>query len=62
MSGLLPAEVEDYLYRMLPERDAVFRDMEVYAAERKVPIVGPAVGRLLSDRRCFSACSFESTL
>ena len=47
MSGLLPAEVEDYLYRMLPERDAVFRDMEVYAAERKVPIVGPAVGRLL---------------
>src|SRR5436305_8430485 len=32
---------------MLPERDAVFRDMEVYAAERKVPIVGPAVGRFL---------------
>jgi caffeoyl-CoA O-methyltransferase len=45
--GLLPIEVEEYLYRILPERDPVFRDMESYAGENDVPIVGPAVGRLL---------------
>src|SRR5215813_8763881 len=47
MQGLLPTEVEEYLYRTLPERDPVFRDMESYAAANDVPIVGPAVGRLL---------------
>jgi caffeoyl-CoA O-methyltransferase len=47
MQGLLPTEVEEYLYRTLPERDPVFRDMESYAGANDVPIVGPAVGRLL---------------
>jgi caffeoyl-CoA O-methyltransferase len=47
MQGLLPTEVEEYLYRTLPQRDPVFRDMESYADENDVPIVGPAVGRLL---------------
>ena len=47
MQSLLPADVEEYLYRTLPERDPVFRDMESYAADHDVPIVGPAVGRLL---------------
>jgi len=40
--------VEQYLYRMLPPRDAVLREMERYAARHDVPIVGPAVGRLLA--------------
>ena len=47
MQGLLPTEVEEYLYHTLPQRDPVFRDMESYADENDVPIVGPAVGRLL---------------
>lgn len=47
MPGIVQPEVEDYLYGILPPRDAVFQAMEGYAAEHKVPIVGPAVGRLL---------------
>jgi predicted O-methyltransferase YrrM len=39
--------VENYLYAVLPPRDAVLREMERQAAERNIPIVGPAVGRLL---------------
>ncbi len=44
---IVHADVERYLYGLLPERDAVLAEMEEYARERKVPIVGPAVGRLL---------------
>jgi predicted O-methyltransferase YrrM len=47
MSGLLNADVEQYVYSLLPERDAVLTDMERYAAEHEIPIVGPAVGRML---------------
>jgi len=39
--------VERYLYAMLPERGEVLSEMEHLAAERDIPIVGPAVGRLL---------------
>lgn len=47
MGGITHGAVEDYLYSILPERDATLRDMEAEAAARNVPIVGPAVGRLL---------------
>lgn len=47
MSGLLVPEVEQYVYDLLPESDSVLREMEQYAAEHNVPIVGPAVGRML---------------
>lgn len=40
--------VEGYLYGLLPKRDAVLREMEQLAARRNIPIVGPAVGRLLA--------------
>lgn len=40
--------VERYLYDLLPARDAVLREMEGFAARRNIPIVGPAVGRLLA--------------
>jgi len=40
-------EVENYLYEMLPARDEVVAEMEAYAQEHNVPIVGPAVGRVL---------------
>jgi predicted O-methyltransferase YrrM len=39
--------VEKYIYAQLPKRDAVLAEMERYAAKHDVPIVGPAVGRLL---------------
>ena len=41
--------VDDYLYSMLPKRDAVLSEMEDYAAAHDVPIVGPAVGRILQQ-------------
>jgi caffeoyl-CoA O-methyltransferase len=41
-------DVEEYLYGLLPERDAVVSEIEDYAAQHDVPIIGPAVARLLS--------------
>lgn len=41
--------VDDYLYSMLPKREAVLAEMEEYAAEHHVPIVGPAVARVLQQ-------------
>lgn len=39
--------VENYLYTVLPARSAVLQEMERQAKDRDIPIVGPAVGRLL---------------
>lgn len=47
MHGILAPDVEDYVYSLLPQRNAVLREMEDYATEHEVPIVGPAVGRML---------------
>jgi predicted O-methyltransferase YrrM len=47
-SGYIQDDVEEYLYQLLPERDAVLIEMEKYAEEHRVPIIGPAVARLLS--------------
>jgi len=41
--------VDDYLYSMLPKRDQVLAEMEEYATEHSVPIVGPAVARVLQQ-------------
>jgi caffeoyl-CoA O-methyltransferase len=41
-------EVEDYLYELLPERDAILTEMEDYAAANRVPIIGPAVARMMA--------------
>jgi len=41
--------VDDYLYSMLPKRDAVLVEMEDYATEHDIPIVGPAVARVLQQ-------------
>ncbi len=41
--------VDDYLYSMLPERDEVLAEMEDYATEHSIPIVGPAVARVLQQ-------------
>ncbi len=47
MGGITVDAVEDYLYSMLPPRDEVLTEIEAEAAKRKIPIVGPAVGRIL---------------
>jgi caffeoyl-CoA O-methyltransferase len=47
-SGFMNEEVEDYLYELLPKRDEVLSDMEEYAAQHNVPIIGPAVARMLA--------------
>ena len=39
--------IEDYLMQVTPEREAIVREMEAYAATEGFPIVGPLVGRLL---------------
>jgi caffeoyl-CoA O-methyltransferase len=41
--------VDDYLYSMLPERDEVLAEMEQFATQHNIPIVGPAVGRVLQQ-------------
>ncbi|MGB8063250.1 MAG: O-methyltransferase [Candidatus Sulfotelmatobacter sp.] len=41
--------VDDYLYSMLPKRDAVLVEMEEHATEHDVPIVGPAVASVLQQ-------------
>jgi caffeoyl-CoA O-methyltransferase len=47
-SAFIDSRVEKYLYGLLPARDLVVAEMEAYAARHDVPIVGPAVGRLLA--------------
>jgi caffeoyl-CoA O-methyltransferase len=46
--GYIQEDVEDYLYELLPKRDAVVNEMEEYASKNDVPIIGPAVARLLT--------------
>jgi caffeoyl-CoA O-methyltransferase len=41
--------VDDYLYSMLPKRNEVLAEMEGYASEHNIPIVGPAVARILQQ-------------
>jgi caffeoyl-CoA O-methyltransferase len=44
---LLPPGLDAYIKELLPARDPVLAEMEAYAAQHDVPIVGPAVGTLL---------------
>jgi caffeoyl-CoA O-methyltransferase len=46
-SGYIQDDVEEYLYSLLPKRDPVIQEIEEYAAKNRVPIIGPAVARLL---------------
>ena len=45
--GIIASEVDDYIYSLLPPRDEVLTHIEAEAGKRKIPIVGPAVGRVL---------------
>jgi caffeoyl-CoA O-methyltransferase len=41
--------IDDYLYSMLPRSEPVLAEMEDYASQHKIPIVGPAVARVLQQ-------------
>ena len=47
MGGITVGAVEDYVYSLLPARDEVLTEIESEAAKNRVPIVGPAVARVL---------------
>ena len=48
MRNITHEPVEKYLYDLLPQSEpAVLREMEAQAKQRNIPIVGPAVARLL---------------
>jgi predicted O-methyltransferase YrrM len=47
--GVTVEAVDDYLYSMLPKREEVLEEMESFAAKHNVPIVGPAVARVLQQ-------------
>jgi predicted O-methyltransferase YrrM len=49
MGGITQPLVEDYVYSLLPPRDEVLAEMEALAAEKHIPIVGPAVARVLAQ-------------
>ncbi|MGH7479090.1 MAG: O-methyltransferase [Candidatus Methylomirabilales bacterium] len=46
---MLRPDIEAYLHRFIPDRDAVLAEMERLAKTRHFPIVGPVVGRLLAQ-------------
>ena len=47
MKGFTDKAVEKYIYGILPRRDGVLAEMERLAKRRDIPIIGPAVGRLI---------------
>ena len=47
MNGIVMPQVEAYMDGLLPQRDPVLIEIETLAANRGIPIVGPAVGRVL---------------
>jgi caffeoyl-CoA O-methyltransferase len=47
MTPLYAAALDRYMHELLPVRDVVRAEMEREAAERDIPIVGPAVAALL---------------
>ena len=40
--------IEKYMNALLPPRDEVLAEMEAYAAENDIPIIGPAVARFVA--------------
>ena len=47
-NGITSQAVERYFYGLLPRSEPVLAEMERVAAKQHIPIVGPAVGRLLA--------------
>jgi predicted O-methyltransferase YrrM len=47
MDQITDKQVDRYMYSLLPERDEVLTQMEAEARKRNIPIIGPAVARVL---------------
>jgi len=47
MNGIVLPKIEAYMDGLLPQRDQVLTEIETLAANRGIPIIGPAVGRVL---------------
>ena len=47
-AAFMQDDVDAYIYKLLPPRDEVVNEMEEYAAQNRIPIVGPAVARMLA--------------
>jgi len=47
-SGYIQEDVEEYLYSLIPKSQGVITEMEEYADKNRVPIIGPAVARLMT--------------
>ena len=47
--GFIDDGVEAYIYDLLPARDDVISEIEKQAIERSIPIIGPAVARVLQQ-------------
>jgi predicted O-methyltransferase YrrM len=47
MPGILNSQIERYLTELLPKRDPVISEMERYAKQHDVPIIGPVVARMI---------------
>lgn len=54
MPNVLPDSLDSYLSGLLPARDETLSEMESYAAENRVPIIGPIVGRLIHQTALLS--------
>jgi caffeoyl-CoA O-methyltransferase len=47
-AAYMQREIDEYIYGLLPNSEPVVAEMEQYAAANRVPIIGPAVARLLT--------------
>jgi caffeoyl-CoA O-methyltransferase len=47
-AAFMQDDVDAYIYKLLPARDEVVNEMEEYAAQNRIPIIGPAVARMLA--------------
>jgi caffeoyl-CoA O-methyltransferase len=45
--NIVEPAIDQYLHSLLPKRDAVIEEMEELARQRNIPIIGPAVARIL---------------
>ncbi len=49
MEPFIDKDVDKYIYDLLPERDGVLKEIEEQARKRSIPIIGPAVARVLNQ-------------
>jgi len=47
-AAYMQPDIDEYIYSLLPKSDPVLTEIEAHAAANRVPIIGPAVARLLT--------------